>query len=87
MELCSTNGGVTDCIPVTQQSRNVQEPTLTMSRPYRDDFGILLDMEQRYYFTKTIFIETDAAAILKTALSLFGEELYKDISCDFLVVE
>ncbi|KAJ8463890.1 hypothetical protein ONZ45_g17427 [Pleurotus djamor] len=68
-------------------SRNVQEPTLTMSRPYRDDFGILLDMEQRYYFTKTIFIETDAAAILKTALSLFGEELYKDISCDFLVVE
>ncbi|KAJ8481615.1 hypothetical protein ONZ45_g15249 [Pleurotus djamor] len=67
--------------------RYVQEPTPSMSRPYRDDLGVLLDMEQHYYFTSTIFIETDAAAILKTALSLFREELYKDIECDFLVVE
>ncbi|KAJ8514528.1 hypothetical protein ONZ45_g7937 [Pleurotus djamor] len=65
----------------------VDKPTPFMSRPYRYDFDIVGDMEQHYYFTKEIFLESDAAEILKTALKLFGEQLYGDIMCDFLVVE
>ncbi|KAJ8474080.1 hypothetical protein ONZ45_g16072 [Pleurotus djamor] len=65
----------------------MEDPTPFMSRPCRDDSGVTEDMKQSYYFTNDIFLDTDAAAILKTALKLFEDELRRDITCDYLVVQ